>query len=110
MNTNLHELIYADEVHAIVGCAFEVLNQLGHGLLEKPYELALCVEFKLRRIPYIQQPRFDVVYKGVNVGVFIPDLIVFDNIIVYTKTIEHITNHEVGQVMNYLRLSNKNLG
>jgi GxxExxY protein len=64
----------------------------------------------LRRIPYIQQPRFDVVYKGVNVGAFIPDLVVFDNIIVDTKTIDHIANHEVGQVMNYLRLSNKKLG
>ena len=32
-----------DECHQVVGCAFEVLNELGHGLHEKPYENALVV-------------------------------------------------------------------
>ena len=36
--------IYAEETHQIIGCAMEVLNTLGHGLLEKPYENALVVE------------------------------------------------------------------
>jgi len=31
----------------IVGCAMEVLNEHGHGLREKTYERALCVEFRL---------------------------------------------------------------
>ena len=47
-----------------MGCAIEVLNTLGHGLIEKPYENALIVEFRLRNIPFRQQPVFDVVYKG----------------------------------------------
>jgi hypothetical protein len=29
----------------IIGCALEVLNVLGHGTVEKPYENALVVEF-----------------------------------------------------------------
>ena len=44
----------------------EVLNTLGHGLLEKPYENALVVEFRLNGIPFKQQPRFDVIYKSVR--------------------------------------------
>ena len=63
MNTNDQKLISGEEVRQIVGCAFEVLNTLGCGLLEKPYENALCVEFKLRGIPFMQQPRYDVFYK-----------------------------------------------
>ena len=47
MDTNEHELILKDEVYAVIGCALEVLNGLGHGLLEKPYENALAVEFGL---------------------------------------------------------------
>ena len=39
MDTNKHKLIFGEEVRQIVGCAFEVLNTLGHGLLEKPYEI-----------------------------------------------------------------------
>jgi hypothetical protein len=48
MNTDKHKLLYAEEIHAIIGCAFEVLNTLGHGLLEKSYENALTVELGLK--------------------------------------------------------------
>ncbi len=110
MNTNRHELILSSEAHRIVGCAMEVLNTLGHGLLEKPYENALIVEFGLQNIPYRQQPRFDVQYKSIKVGEYIPDLICFDQVVVDTKTIERITNHEVGQMMNYLKITGCKLG
>ena len=36
----------------------EVLNALGHGLHEKPYENALVVEFGVLGIPYLQQPHY----------------------------------------------------
>ena len=110
MDTNKHKLIFGEEVRQIVGCAFEVLNTLGHGLLEKPYENALCVEFKLRNIPFTQQPRFNVVYKGVKVGDYIPDLIAFENIIIDTKTIERVTDIERGQVLNYLKITGRKVG
>ncbi len=110
MNTNEHKLLLKDEVYRIVGCAMEVLNTLGHGLLEKPYENALVVEFKLRGIPYKQQPRFDVIYKGVKVGDYIPDLIVFDKIVVDAKTIERITDVERGQILNYLKITGLRVG
>src|SRR5271167_3396792 len=61
-------LLYKEEVYQIVGAAIEVLNGLGHGLHEKPYENALVVEFEVRKIPFMQQPRFDVLYKTVKVG------------------------------------------
>ncbi len=110
MNANTRELLFKDEVHQIVGCAMEVLNTLGHGLLEKPYENALVVEFGLQDIPYRQQPRFDVRYKSIKVGEYIPDLICFDQVVVDTKTIDRITNHEVGQMMNYLKITGCKLG
>ena len=53
----------------------EVLNEIGHGFHEKIYENALVVEFGLRRIPVNQQPDFPVIYKSVNVGSYVPDLI-----------------------------------
>ena len=88
----------------------EVLNTLGHGLLEKPYENALVVEFQRQGISYKQQPRFDVVYKGVKVGEYVPDLIVFDKVVVDTKVIEKTTDHEIGQVLNYLKITGLKLG
>lgn len=98
------------ETHRVIGCAMEVLNVLGHGLLEKPYENALVVEFGLRGIPFQQQPRFDVEYKSVKVGEYVPDLICFDQIVVDTKTIERITSHEIGQMLNYLKITGLRVG
>ena len=110
MNTNEHKLIFGEEVRQIIGCAFDVLNTLGCGLLEKPYENALCVEFKLRGIPFVQQPRYDVVYKGVKVGDYIPDLIAFQRIVIDTKTIDRITDIERGQILNYLKITGCSVG
>jgi len=45
MDTNTHELILKEEVFQVVGCAMEVLNTLGHGLLEKPYENAQILNY-----------------------------------------------------------------
>lgn len=88
----------------------EVINALGHGLLEKPYENALIVELKLQGIPFQQQPRFPVIYKSVQVGEYIPDIIAFNKIIVDTKTIEHIGNVEKGQMINYLKITGHKIG
>lgn len=103
-------LLMKEEVHRIVGCAMEVLNVLGHGLLEKPYEKSLVVEFGLQNIPFRQQQRFDVTYKTVVVGEYIPDLICFEQIVVDTKTIDRITDHELGQMLNYLKITGLQVG
>ena len=103
MHTNDDKLLFKEEVFRIVGCAIEVLNTLGHGLVEKPYENALVVEFGLQGIPFQQQPWFDIMYKGHKVGLFIPDLIAFNAVVVDAKVIDRITDHERGLMLNYLR-------
>ena len=110
MDTNEHKLLLKEEVYQVVGCAMEVLNTLGHGLLEKPYENALVVEFGLKGISFKQQPRFDVIYKGVKVGDYIPDLIAFDKIVVEAKTIKRITDVERGQILDYLKITQLRVG
>ena len=110
MGTDGTTLLYAEDTEAILGAAMEVLNVLGHGLLEKPYENALAVELRLRGIPFEQQPQFDVMYKNVPVGLFVPDLIVQGRIIVDTKTIDRIGDHERGQMLNYLALTGLRVG
>ena len=110
MNTDKHRFLFKEETHRIIGCAFEVLNTLGHGLLEKPYENALAVEFQKQGVPYQQQPRFPVFYKDVKVGEYIPDLIAFNKIIVDTKTIEKVGNNEKAQIINYLRITDLRVG
>ncbi len=99
-----NQLPLKDEVFRVVGAALAVIKELGHGLHEKSYENALVVEFGLTGIPFQQQPSFPVLYKTVRVAEFIPDLIAFGALVVDAKVIERITDHERGQMLNYLRI------
>ncbi len=74
MNTNKHELLFREEVYQVVGCAMEVLNTLGHGLLEKPYENALVVEFGLRGISTKQQPLCILEWTRINTNYFFKNI------------------------------------
>lgn len=111
----MHEMdgdkpLFHEEVGLILDSAVEVHRVLGHGLNEKPYENSLVHEFGLRGISFIQQPRYPVNYKGARVGEFIPDLVVFERVIVDAKTIDRITDYEIGQMLNYLRITGLRVG
>jgi len=67
---------------------------VGHGLHEKIYENGLTIGFRQLGVPFDQQRRFTVLFRGEQVGEFIPDLLVFNAIIVDAKVIDHITDHE----------------
>ena len=102
--------LFHREVGMILDAAVEVHRVLGYGLLEKPYENALVREFEIRAIPCVQQPRYSVDYKGCRVGDFVPDLIAFGSIVIDTKTIDHIGDFEIGQMLNYLRITKLRVG
>lgn len=112
MDTDKHgfDLPEGELTHSIIGAAFEVLNGLGHGLHEKPYENALVVECGLRSLSLEQQRRFPVFYKGVQVSEYVPDLLVASSVIVDAKVIERITDLERGQMLNYLRIAKLRVG
>jgi len=104
------KLLLKAETERIIGFAFEVLNEVGHGLNEKIYENSLTVLFKLNSITFDQQRRFPVFFRGVQVGEFIPDLIVLGSVIVDAKVIDRISDHERGQMLNYLRITKLRVG
>jgi len=103
-------LIFQNEVYQIVGASMAILNGIGHGLHENPYENALAVEFNHLGVLFEQQKHFPVLWRGVTVAEFIPDLIAFGEIIIDKKTIEKITDYERGQMFNYLRITGLQLG
>jgi GxxExxY protein len=98
------------ETEAIIGCAYEVHNVLGLGLSEKHYEKALCVELKIRHIPFADQVTYHVHYKNIVIGDFRPDLIIYDKVIIDMKTIPQIGELELGQMLNYLKIAELAVG
>jgi len=104
------ELLEKDLVYKIVGCAMAVHNEIGHGFREKTYERALCVEFNHQGLEYTQQSVFPVMYRNEKIDRYIPDLIVENKIIIETKTVENIIADHRGTLLNYLRITNLEVG
>src|SRR5574339_1070163 len=96
------ELLYKDEVFAIVGAAMEVYNQLGPGFSEAIYQEAMEIETESRRIPNLPQLDVSIKYKGMTLKQFFkPDFIGYNKIIVEIKALDRLTSREESQLFNY---------
>ncbi len=104
------KLLYADLTHKIIGAAMEVHTVLGSGFLEAVYEEALAHEFELRDTPHDRQKTFSVPYKAISAGLYRPDFVVENKVIVDTKAIKHLTEIEEAQIINYLKVAGLRVG
>ena len=94
----------------VIGAAIEVHRHLGPGLLEEVYEEALCMEFELRKIPFMRQERVGITYKGRAVGKGKLDLLVGGRLIVELKSVERLAPIHSAQIISYLRMTSRMLG
>lgn len=101
---------FKDGTFEIVGAAFKVHSALGQGLREKPYENALVIELRKFSEVVEQQRSFPIRYENSIVGECVPDITVDGRIVVEIKAIDEIGEREVGQLLNYLRISKLKVG
>jgi GxxExxY protein len=94
----------------VIGCAFNVLNSLGTGFLEKVYENALVVELRTAGLRVAQQRGVRVEYKGVVVGEYVADLLVEDTLLVELKAVRARDDAHRMQCANYLKAARLPLG
>jgi GxxExxY protein len=105
------ELILAEEVYQIVGAALEVYWKLGRGFLEPVYQEAMEIELTNRLIPFESQKRLTIQYKGQSLTKeYIPDLILFDQIIAELKTCDRLGGRDEAQLLNYLKATGRRVG
>jgi len=101
------ELRDCDEIliERVLGAAINVHRELGPGLLESVYELALMVELGDQGIEARRQVEITVNYKGQNLGIgFRADVIVADSLILEIKAVDDINSIHVAQIITYLKL------
>ena len=87
----------------VIGCAFEVSNELGPGFLEKLYENALAHELRLAGLAAEQQHGMTVRYKGVIIGEYTADLLVERSVLVELKVVGALDDVHRAQCLNYLK-------
>lgn len=96
------QLVHAEVSRVIIGAAMTVLNELKPGLDEKLYENALAIELRHLGHHVDQQARFQVTYRDVLIGTFVPDLIIDRLVIVDTKVSVGFCDEHVAKMIGYL--------
>ncbi len=100
-----------DIAYKIVGCAIEVHNMLGPGLLESVYEEALIEELTRNGLIVRKQVLVPITYKGKELGTPLKlDLLINELIIVEIKSVEQLLSVFEAQLLTYLKLAGKPKG
>ena len=95
----------------ILDASITVHRELGPGLLESAYELALARELYLREIHFRSQVAVDLKYKDVSLGkAYVMDMLVEEEIIIEIKSVEVVNPIFESQLITYLKLADKKLG
>jgi GxxExxY protein len=94
----------------VIGAAIEVHRALGPGLLESAYQVCLCHELELRKIPFRPQLDLPLRYKGVSLDCAYRMDIVDDLLLLELKAIERMEAVFEAQIITYLKLSGLWLG
>jgi len=103
-------VIYKDESYQIIGICMEIHNYFGHGFSEIVYKDALELEFRKVGMFYEREKEYEVVYKGIVLPhKFYADFVIDEKIILEIKGKNHITEIDVSQAINYLKVSENKL-
>ena len=95
----------------ILDAAITVHRELGAGLLESAYRIALKRELELRNLNVRMHVQVDLIYKDADLGkCYEIDLLVENEIIIETKSCDGISPIFTAQVITYLKLYNRTLG
>ncbi|MGE9313990.1 GxxExxY protein [Niabella sp. CJ426] len=95
----------------ILDACITVHRELGPGLLESAYVIALVRELYLREIHTKVQAPVEMSYKEVPLGkIYVMDILVENEIILEIKAVDRIEPIFKAQLITYLKLANKKLG
>lgn len=106
-----HKIIYKEESYEIIGICTEVHRILGKGHSEDVYKDALEYEFQQAGITFSRETQNKINYKDIVLPHhYYADFVAGDKIILGVKAIELLTSSHIKPALNYLAVSNLNLG
>lgn len=103
MQDNTH--LYSEITEKILGSCFDIMNELGTGFLESVYKNALFIAIKEKGLIIEAEKRFEVIFRGRKIGLYIADLIVEESVIVELKCCDLLLGEHQAQLINYLKVS-----
>jgi len=95
----------------VIGAAIEVHRHLGPGLLESAYQK--CLEYELLNLglPVVRELILPISYKQLTISkAYRIDLLVNNELVVETKTVEILNEIHLAQILTYLKFGNYKRG
>ncbi len=97
------DLLFGDLTYQIRGCIFAVKKELGLGHKENIYQRVLEKEFNKKGLIFEKEKVLDVRYNNEKVGVYRPDFIIENKIILEIKALPSLGRFEKQQIWHYLK-------
>jgi len=92
-----------------IGAIYNIHKELGNVHKETIYHKAIAIELAEKEIPFEEEKPIDVIYKGKKIGVYRPDFIIDDKVILEVKVAPAITKAMRDQVYYYVKGTNYKL-
>ncbi len=95
--------IYKDESYKLMGVAFEVYNEQGYGMAEEIYQESFEIELESRGISFRSKQELICFYKGGELKKrYVPDLFVFECLVVELKSVSQLLPEHEAQLIELL--------
>ncbi|OGZ93169.1 MAG: hypothetical protein A2131_00495 [Candidatus Sungbacteria bacterium GWC2_49_10] len=101
--TGRDKLLYEDITYKIRGSVFQVKDEIGLGHKESVYQKALAEAFRIAGLRFTQEKRIDVFFRGKKVGIYQPDFIIEDQVLIELKALPFVGSTELKQIWQYAK-------
>jgi len=106
------KLVFPELSYVIQGCVFEIRKQYGPGQKEIIYQRLMEEKLKIKKIKIEREKKINIYSQdsGKVIGIYQPDLLINDQIIIEVKSSRFTTKTDELQLYHYLRNSQYELG
>lgn len=104
------KLLYQQESYLIRGACFAIYKKFRNSQKESVYQKSLAEELKIAGLIVEREKQLPIYHLGIKVGVYTPDLLVNNSIIVELKAKPFLHKDDIQQFWHYLKNSEFRLG
>jgi hypothetical protein len=94
----------------IIGCFFEVYNELGQGFPERVLRRAMMIAMLEKGLRAEEEVQLKVHFRGEVIGTFFVDIVVEGAVLIEIKALPELERRSVTQLLNYLKAAGGGVG
>jgi len=102
--------LYKELSYQLVGCFYEVYNEIGPAHKERIYHKALAILFEEKSINFASKPRIIIKFRNKKIGAYEPDFLVDSKIAVEIKSTFNMPKVFEQQLYYYIKGSKYRIG